>query len=111
MHRVDLGQHERDFPLIPNCRPMGGREIFDDENWSNGVVFPPHQLRDEIATDQRVIANLTTKHLAGQRRRSDLDEEIAVGSLTQQPQGWGVAAFDASPSFDLGAQEPFDAGL
>ncbi len=52
MRRVDLGQHERDFLLIPRWRPICSREIFDDENRSGVVVLPPNQLRDEIATDQ-----------------------------------------------------------
>src|SRR5262245_40575872 len=64
VHRVDLSQHEFDFPLVPGWRPIGGREIFDDENWGDSVVFPSNQLGNEIATDQRVIANLAAKHLA-----------------------------------------------
>ena len=52
MHRVDLGRHERDFLLIPRWRPICSLEIFDDENRSSGVVFPPNQLQNEIATDQ-----------------------------------------------------------
>lgn len=44
---------------------MARRQILNDQNRPTGVFFPADELRDKVATDQVVIANLSMQKLTG----------------------------------------------